>query len=267
MQQKSMGVWLASASERRAEILLEMLKGMPIWFAHSALIGEETPVPTGIVVEAMVSHITNEKANTAKLEVSLGRIEQLSWHWMGNSDSENPNSKDTGINSRGNMKGGNTLKPSVIVKSPSPPTSIENVIVIVADTLVADPDDAFSALGQPADELSAAGMLIRLSGRRHLVWSGTTLFGAFVCSGVESATVEIAELNESKLEYLLNNGSWKGKAGAYDLAGEMASNAKLVAGDELAVLGFASQVLSELMEKLETKCHSSRSSYSTTKSL
>jgi predicted house-cleaning NTP pyrophosphatase (Maf/HAM1 superfamily) len=266
MQQKSMGVWLASASERRAEILLEMLKGVPVWFAHSALIGEETPVPTGIVVEEMVSHITNEKANTAKLEVSLGRIEQLSWHWMGNNDCENPKSKDAGINSRTIMKGGNTSKPAVIVKSPPPPTSIENVIVIVADTLVADPDDAFSALGQPADELSAAGMLIRLSGRRHLVWSGTTLFGAFVRDGVESATVEIAELSESNLEYLLNSGSWKGKAGAYDLAGEMASNAKLVAGDELAVLGFASQVLSELMEKLETICHSS-GSYSATKSL
>jgi predicted house-cleaning NTP pyrophosphatase (Maf/HAM1 superfamily) len=37
--------------------------------------------------------------------------------------------------------------------------------------------------------------------------------------------------------------SWKGKAGGYDLAGQMSEFASLVEGDELTVLGFAPAAL------------------------
>ena len=48
-------------------------------------------------------------------------------------------------------------------------------IIVVSDTLVEDPDDCRSALGKPKDKISAASTLIRLSGRRHKVWSSTAI--------------------------------------------------------------------------------------------
>ena len=56
----------------------------------------------------------------------------------------------------------------------------------------------------------------------------------------EKAVVEIDELSNDEIAHLIETGSWIGKAGSYDLAGEMGKHAKLVDGDELAVLGFAS---------------------------
>ena len=50
---------------------------------------------------------------------------------------------------------------------------IDEDVVIVADTLVEDPDDENTALGQPRDVSHATSMLIRLRGRRHRVWSAT----------------------------------------------------------------------------------------------
>ena len=42
-------------------------------------------------------------------------------------------------------------------------------VIIVADTLVEDPDDELQALGQPDSKESATAMLLRLRGRRHRV--------------------------------------------------------------------------------------------------
>ena len=48
-------------------------------------------------------------------------------------------------------------------------------IWIVGDTLVEDPNDVYTALGQPVDEISALRMLLDISGCRHLVWSATAI--------------------------------------------------------------------------------------------
>ena len=116
--------------------------------------------------------------------------------------------------------------------------------VVVADTMIEDPDDPNVAIGKAEDEFSAASMIKRLSGRRHQVWSAT---GVQICGDwtffVESAIVEIDELSTDDVAHLIETGSWKGKAGSYDLAGEMGKHARLVDGDELAVLGFAPSAL------------------------
>ena len=151
------------------------------------------------------------------------------------------------------------------------PEQDEGLVVMVADTLVSDPDDALLSLGQPADELSALAMLMRLSGRRHAVWSATALFSCsdqyrpqaedsgeelLLAPGfsgriwVERALVEIEELSEDVLETLLQSASWKGKAGGYDLAGAMAEHAHLVAGDEVVVLGLAMAAIEALENHL-----------------
>ncbi len=123
--------------------------------------------------------------------------------------------------------------------------------VIVADTLVEDPDDENLALGKPADESAAATMLLRLRARRHRVFSATGIQnGGEWQFFVESAVVEIADYSDDILVELIKTNSWQGKAGAYDLAGKMGDFAQLVDGAEVCVLGFASSAIDELLRKI-----------------
>ncbi|MDP6010248.1 MAG: Maf family protein [Candidatus Poseidoniaceae archaeon] len=149
------------------------------------------------------------------------------------------------------------------------PEDVQEMIALVSDTLVADPDDVHLALGQPDDEISALAMLSRLSGRIHAVWSATALivpedfsidsnfdresellvepgFRAWIW--VERALVEIEELDAHALDDLIHSGSWKGKAGGYDMAGAMREYTRLMDGHEIVVLGFAEAAMSAIQE-------------------
>ncbi len=179
-----MGIWLASASQRRAQILKDRFGEI-----HVAALDDvdETP-PTGSV-SSQVMAICRRKAAAV------------------------------------------------------PPGHGYNA-VIVADTMVGDPDDPNVAMGKAHDELQAVSMLKRLSGRRHQVWTAT---GIEICGDwtffVECAIVEFIELEVEVIGELIQSGSWIGKAGSYDLAGQMSQYAQLVDGDELTVLGLAPSVL------------------------
>jgi len=77
-------------------------------------------------------------------------------------------------------------------------------LVIVCDTLLADPDDMDSVLGKPSDTVEAAVMLHRLSGRRHQVWSATgILLQGHWRFFVEHAIVEIDTLTDEQLVELV----------------------------------------------------------------
>ena len=148
--------------------------------------------------------------------------------------------------------------------------------ILVADTLVEDPDDSLISLGKPIDRASAGAMLLRLQGRRHLVWSGSALLQLAnaasesssedeagsaiesrpawqVESMVEVATVEIDELSAAELGALLDSDSWVGKAGAYDIAGAMQAHGRVVAGDEVCVPGLAPSVIARFGEAVDRK--------------
>ena len=119
--------------------------------------------------------------------------------------------------------------------------------IIVADTLVEDPDDHLQPLGQPSNRQEAVNMLLRLSGRNHRVWTGTALIqGTKVESWIESATVSIDSLDEEVLEALIVSDSWRGKAGGYDYAGAMGNFATIIDGEEETVLGFTPQLFDAL---------------------
>ena len=131
---------------------------------------------------------------------------------------------------------------------------------LVADTLVEDPDDPLVPLGKPSNKASAAAMLLRLSGRRHRVWSSTAILhppgetrGTVALHGgwtadiwTESSIVEFDELDDERAMELIESESWRGKAGGYDMAGEARSNLGLVEGDEVTVLGFAPNAIEYL---------------------
>jgi septum formation protein len=149
------------------------------------------------------------------------------------------------------------------------PADAQDMIALVSDTLVADPDDIHLALGQPENEMAALAMLSRLSGRIHAVWSATTLivpedfsidcnfnsnnellvepdFRAWIW--VERALVEIEELDAHALDDLIHSGSWKGKAGGYDMAGAIREYSRLKDGQEIVVLGLAEAAMSSIQE-------------------
>ena len=229
------GVWLASASTRRAKLLRECLSDSDIWFAVAPLLAEEKALGSGLEVKEKVELIADEKAGTARIELKWGRHLELDWQWLG-------------------------AEPATIAK----PEDYNSIIIIVADTLVVDPDDPYVALGQPEDELSAASILLRLSGRRHAVWSATVLVSFFESTGESNeeyhrakfcsgALVEFDELSPAALAELLSSDKWRGKAGAYDLAGAAGKYARLIEGDELSVLGFAPEALDELTQRISAR--------------
>ncbi len=123
-------------------------------------------------------------------------------------------------------------------------------LVIVADTMLSDPDEHSLSMGKPRDLAHAATMLLRLSGRLHQVWSATAVrWNGVWHRWCESAVVSIPELTADQMDALLTSNSWVGKAGGYDFAGPMGEHAQLVEGDESTVLGIAGGAM-EFLEVL-----------------
>ncbi len=92
-------------------------------------------------------------------------------------------------------------------------------------------------------------MLHRLSGRRHRVWSATGIWHESKWEfHLNEAIVEIDSLSDEVLIELILSNSWVGKAGGYDLAGQMKHYARLVEGDEATVLGLAGDAMERLVQ-------------------
>ena len=125
-------------------------------------------------------------------------------------------------------------------------------VTVVSDTMISDPDDHSLSMGKPGDAAEAAMMLHRLSGRRHQVWSATGIHfmgkWTYLC---EFALVEFPNFSDEILLDLIQSGSWKGKAGGYDLHGPMGDHARLVDGSESVVLGLAQSAM-EMLEQLSS---------------
>ena len=200
-------VTLASASERRRQILTEYLENLDTCLEFCTLREPEQEVSSGMEVNLQVESSCIRKAMAAVKERASG----------------------------------------------------ENVadIILVSDTLVEDPDDERAALGKPKDESSAAFSLIRLSGRRHRVWSSTAILSRKIGDvGVgddwlatiwtDYAIVEFVNIGDDDIIDLINSRSWEGKAGGYDLAGAAGKFASVVDGEEVTVLGFSSRAIDSL---------------------
>ena len=130
-------------------------------------------------------------------------------------------------------------------------------LIVVSDTLVEDPDDSLVALGKPKDKMGAVSTLIRLSGRRHKVWSSTAImarngtgievgFGWRARIWTDFSIVEFDEIGEQIMEDLIGSGSWIGKAGGYDLGGKAGSFSRTIEGEDVTVLGFSARAIEEL---------------------
>ena len=126
-------------------------------------------------------------------------------------------------------------------------------IALVSDTLVEDPTSGI-ALGKPQDAKEAENMLRSLSGKRHYVHSCTALItpSQVITWELFSDTSEVflQPLIDSELEELVSTGSWKGKAGGYDIRGLASRHIEISDGDEITVLGFSSKAVKRLRRVL-----------------
>ncbi len=219
--ESEMRVLLASASERRRELLFRLLEDEGVTLHSRGLSAKEAIAPNFLGVGEKAEFTCMAKAVSASEEQTLLHQEE---------------SVDGGAFD----------------------------IVIVSDTLVEDPGDHLLAMGKPSDGTEAVSMLLRLSGGRHRVWSssailsrpGGPVFSIPLHGGwtaeiwTESSIVQFEDLSEESIFQLIESGSWEGKAGGYDLAGEASSHCNLVEGQEVTVLGLASESIEFLRAEI-----------------
>lgn len=122
-----------------------------------------------------------------------------------------------------------------------------NVLVLAGDTVVVLDGDV---LGKPTDTDEALAMLLRLSGREHLVASGLALASpeGGLRSRVEVARVRFRVLDSDQARAYAETGEPLDKAGAYGIQGLGASLVTHVEGDYYTVVGLPISGLMDLFE-------------------
>jgi septum formation protein len=110
--------------------------------------------------------------------------------------------------------------------------------------------------GKPADAAEARTTLEALAGRRHTVLSGVCLIGADgigaggigsrVRSAVASTAVEFRALDQALLDWYLETGEWRERAGGYAIQGRGVALVAGIEGDYSNVVGLPVPTLLQL---------------------
>jgi septum formation protein len=122
-------------------------------------------------------------------------------------------------------------------------------IVLAADTIVVLGD---SILGKPADKADACRMLKRLSGRWHEVISGVCLLECAKrrTRSISSRTrVHFRSLSPAEIEWYLQSGEFRDKAGAYGAQGRASIFIDKIDGCFFNVVGFPVAIFERLCRK------------------
>jgi septum formation protein len=122
-------------------------------------------------------------------------------------------------------------------------------LVLGADTDVALDGDI---LGKPPDAERAREFLQRLSSRTHHVVGGIALAanGELVGEAVEVTAVHFRALDPATVDWYLDTGEWRERAGGYAIQGRGAALVAGVEGDYLNVVGLPLVRLLELCPEL-----------------
>jgi septum formation protein len=120
-----------------------------------------------------------------------------------------------------------------------------DALVLGVDTVVALGSRIY---GKPGSMEEARATLTALSGRRHVVVGGLCLLSADRRRRMAAATtaVEFRALDERLLEWYLDTGEWRDRAGAYAIQGRGAALVSSIEGDYLNVVGLPVGLLLEL---------------------
>lgn len=136
----------------------------------------------------------------------------------------------------------NSVKKALSVKG-------ESSLIISADTLVYVNGEI---LGKPEDDKEAKGMLKKLSGNVHVVFTGVTFLdqktGKMVTRS-DKTLVHIKNLTEEEIESYVINGEPMGKAGAYAIQGLGAALVDRVVGCFHNVMGLPLSLLWDMLKE------------------
>lgn len=121
--------------------------------------------------------------------------------------------------------------------------------VLGADTVVALGGTIY---GKPAGRVQARATLEALSGRRHAVIGGLCLIASNARPRTATATTAVTfrALDDRLLEWYLDTGEWRDRAGAYAIQGRGAALVKSIEGDYFNVVGLPVGLLLEMAPEL-----------------
>jgi nucleoside triphosphate pyrophosphatase len=127
--------------------------------------------------------------------------------------------------------------------------AVPGALVLGADTDVALDGDI---LGKPADAAQARSFLERLSGRTHDVVGGIALAedGRLVAEAVVVTPVRFRALEHALIDWYVQTGEWRDRAGGYAIQGRGAALVAGVEGDYFNVVGLPLVTLLELRPQL-----------------
>ena len=121
-------------------------------------------------------------------------------------------------------------------------------VVLAADTAVVIEGHI---LGKPQDDLEAASMLRRLSGRPHEVLTGISLrAGGSERGRVETTVVEFSPLTETDVAWYIASGDGWDKAGGYAIQGLAARFIPRIRGSYSNVVGLPIAAVHELVAEI-----------------
>ena len=130
------------------------------------------------------------------------------------------------------------------------PPYTRDAIVLGADTAVVIDGEI---LGKPRDDDEAAAMLRKLSGRWHEVLTGISLrLGAHELGRVDSTRVLFAPLRDEDVEWYVQSGEGRDKAGAYAIQGLASRFIPRLEGSYSNVVGLPVAAVVELLAELRT---------------
>jgi septum formation protein len=130
-------------------------------------------------------------------------------------------------------------------------SGFSRTFVLGADTAVVIDGDI---LGKPRDDQDAASMLRRLAGRPHAVMTGVSLRApGWEASRVETTTVEFSPLGEADIEWYVESGEGRDKAGAYAIQGLASRFIPRVEGSYSNVVGLPIAAVQELLAEIASR--------------
>lgn len=121
-------------------------------------------------------------------------------------------------------------------------------LVLGADTLVYLDGTIY---GKPAGAQQAGAMLRALSGARHTVVGGLCLIDSGQTrTAVASTDVQFRDLSAELIQWYLDSGEWRERAGSYAIQGRGAALVAEIEGDYLNVVGLSVATLLEMAPRL-----------------
>ena len=120
-------------------------------------------------------------------------------------------------------------------------------IILSCDTVVYCDGEI---LGKPCDDSDARRMLRMLSGKAHRVVSGICLISDGVCrTASESTDVHFGTLSDADIDFMIETGEARDKAGAYAVQGLASMWIEGLSGDYFNVVGLPVNLLNRTLRE------------------